>query len=243
MPVQVFRPPGSGADAGPLPILYLLHGRGGDEASWFGGRIGEAGVGIDALAADLIAQGRIPPVIIASARIDDSYGVDSSPSDDGYSHGPYERYIVDELVVVVEARESVLREPAGRFIGGYSMGGFAALHAAFRHPMLFGGVAALSPAISLDVPATREWLYPDEATRIAHDPLRLALTAPIDALPIFLGRGESDYDWIVDATDALAAELAGRGVDVSTVIVPGGHEVGTWRALAPAMLTALLGAG
>lgn len=239
MPALVFTP-ASFDPARRYPVLYLFHGRGGDETSWMDGHLGQDGVGIDAIAQRLITEGRIRPLIIVSARIDDSYGVDSQPSDEGYSHGPYEQYIVDELVPAIEARYPARPDVAGRLIGGLSMGGFAALHAAFRHPDLYGGVAGLSPAVWQGSIADRLWVYPDAAARDAHDPLELVRTAPIDGISVFLGAGDRDYSWILDATAVLAERLDARGMPVTPVIVRGMHDANTWRQLAPAMLEALI---
>jgi enterochelin esterase-like enzyme len=239
MPALVFTP-ASFDPARRYPVLYLFHGRGGDETSWMGGRLGQDGVGVDSIAQRLITEGGIPPLIIVSARIDDSYGVDSPPSDEGYAHGPYEQYIVDELVPAIEARYPARTDAAGRFIGGLSMGGFAALHAAFRHPDLFGGVAGLSPAVWQGDIEDRLWLYPDAAARDANDPLHLVRTAPIDGMRVFLGAGDRDYSWILDATAVLTERLNARGMPVTPLIVPGVHDASTWRQLAPAMLEALV---
>jgi enterochelin esterase-like enzyme len=239
MPALVFTP-ASFEPARRYPVLYLFHGRGGDETSWMGGHPGQDGVGVDGIAQRLITEDRIPPVIIVSARIDDSYGLDSPPSDEGYSHGPYEQYIVDELVPAIEARYPARTDAAGRLIGGLSMGGFAALHAAFRHPDLYGGVAGLSPAVWQGTIADRLWVYPDAAARDAHDPLQLVRTAPIDGMRIFLGAGDRDYSWILDATDVLAERLNTRGLAVTPLIDPGVHDANQWRQLAPAMLEALV---
>jgi enterochelin esterase-like enzyme len=222
------------------PVLYLFHGRGGDETTWMGGHIGQDGIGIDGIAQRMISEDRIPPLIIVSADIDDSYGVDSPPSSEGYDHGRYEQYIVDELVPAIEARYPARTDAAGRLIGGLSMGGFAALHAAFRHPDRFGGVAGLSPAVWQGTIADRLWVYPDVTARDANDPLYLVRTAPIDGRRLFLGAGDRDYPWILDATTVLAARLDARGLPVTPMIVPGFHDGNTWRQLAPAMLEALV---
>lgn len=240
MPAQVFIPAKVDPDAR-LPVLYLFHGRYGDEQGWMGGRIGRPGVGIHDIAQDLIDAGRIRPVIIVSARIDDSYGVDSPPADDGYAHGLYERYIVDELMPAIEARYPISTDPSDRAMAGLSMGGFAALHAAFRYPERFGAVGGLSPAVFLGTLSDRDFIYPDETARREHDPLRLARTAPIAHLRVFLGTGLRDYSWIVQATDALSQRLQERGIRVARTAAPGGHDVDTWRELAPGMLETLVG--
>ncbi|MCY7417199.1 MAG: esterase family protein, partial [Chloroflexi bacterium] len=179
------------------PLVVLFHGQGGDVGAWF------HGIGVDVIARDLIAQGLIPPVILVSAGIDDSMGIDSAPSEDGYDHGAYGTWTADELVPALAARYPVSTDPRDRFLAGLSMGGYAALHAVFRHPDRFRGVGALSPAITLDTHPERAWMYPDEATRDSLDPLRLAATAPLTGLRVFVGYGTPDYDWIIEGSQEL----------------------------------------
>ncbi len=240
MPAQVFLPRQPAPPDG-YPVLYLFHGRYGSERGWLGGSFGREGVGVHEIGQGLIDEGRIPPLIIVSALINDSYGVDSPPSQEGYDHGPYERYILDELIPDIEARFPISADPADRAIGGLSMGGFAALHAAFRYPERFGGVAGLSPAVFEGMLPDRQWLYPDPEARTEHDPMLLAETATIDHLRVFLGAGRSDYSWIIEATDILADRLSTRGLQVTTTDIRGGHDTPTWQRLAPLMLLALYG--
>ncbi|MDQ3493154.1 MAG: esterase family protein [Chloroflexota bacterium] len=240
MPAQVFVPRDLDS-AATHPVLYLFHGRYGSERGWMGGSFGRAGVGVHDIAQALIDEGRIPPLIIVSALINDSYGVDSPPTQEGYDHGPYERYILDDLIPTVESRFPISADPADRAIGGLSMGGFAALHAAFRYPERFGGVAGLSPAVFEGMLPDRQWLYPTAAARQEHDPLLLAESADIDHLRVFLGAGRADYLWIIQATDVLADRLGNRGVRVTATNIRGSHDTPTWQRLAPQMLLALYG--
>ncbi len=240
MPAQVFVPRQPAPPDG-YPVFYLFHGRYGSERGWMGGSFGRAGVGVHEVAQGLIDESRIPPLVIVSALINDSYGVDSPPSDEGYDHGPYERYIMDELIPDIEARLPISSDPADRTIGGLSMGGFAAFHAAFRYPERFGGVAGLSPAVFEGMLPDRRWLYPTAAARAEHDPMLLAETAAIDHMRVFLGAGRADYPWIIAATGVLAERLSARGMDVTAEDIRGAHDTPTWQRLAPAMLLALFG--
>jgi enterochelin esterase-like enzyme len=239
MAAQVFTP--EGFDRRRIyPLLVLFPGRGGDETSWMGGRIGSEGVGIDGIAASLIGDAAIEPVIIVSANIDDSYGVDSSPSSEGYDHGAYERYIVDDLLPWIQTRYPNA-DPKRRFVGGLSMGGFAALHVGLRRPDLFAGIGVLSPAIFEGTIPDRAWLFGGTGGRDGHDPLLLAQTAEVSGR-FFVGWGDRDYGWISSASAVLADRLSSRGVDSLRQVVPGGHAEGTWRALAPTLLRQLFGA-
>jgi enterochelin esterase-like enzyme len=240
MPVQAWVPPGAPDDAR-LPVVVLLHGAGGDEATWFGGTLVGGGLRADEVAAALIADGRIPPVVLVAPAIDDSYGVDSASADDRWDHGLYGTYLRDELLPALPDLLPVSDAPGETFVAGLSMGGFAALHLAFRDPASIAGVAALSPALWVEIPADRAWIQAPGGDRAGHDPLELARTAPIDGLRVFLGRGDRDDAWIVEGTDTLAARLAERGRDVGPAIVPGGHAAATWRALTAPMLAFLLG--
>lgn len=240
MPVQAWVPPGTPEDAA-LPVVVLLHGAGGDEATWFAGTLAGGGLRADEVAAALIADGRIAPVVLVAPAIDDSYGVDSSPAADRWDHGAYATYLRDELLPGVRALLPIGEDPRETFVAGLSMGGFAALQLALRDPGSVAGVAALSPALWVEIPADRAWIQAPDGDRAGHDPLELVRTAAIDGLCLFLGRGDRDDAWIVDGTDMLAARLAERGRDVGPVIVPGGHEAVTWRALTAPMLESLLG--
>jgi enterochelin esterase-like enzyme len=239
MPVEVWVPAGTDP-AARLPILYLFHGVGGNASSWFGGAGGD-GVGVAGIARDLVAAGRIRPLVIVSAGIDNSYGVDSSPADDGYDHGAYGTYLATELIPAIEARFPVSSSSADRYIGGLSMGAFAAAHRALRQPGDVAGVGLLSPAVFLDLPADRAWQYGGDPAN--NDPLRLAATADVGGWRVFVGAGADDYDWILASTPVLVQRLRAGGAAVEQRIVPGGHEVATWRALAGPMLEWLVGTG
>ena len=56
----------------------------------------------------------------------------------------YLRFIVEELKPAIDQRYATLREPAGTFIMGSSMGGMVSIYALCEYPQVFGGAAALS---------------------------------------------------------------------------------------------------
>lgn len=229
MPVEVFTP----RNEQPTALLILFHGRGGDQRQWMEGVLGD-GVHVDSLAHGLIDQHLIRPITIVSVAIDDSYGVDSAAANDGYAHGPYGTYIENELLPSV-----IERWGGGRpvYLGGLSMGGYVALRLAFEQPDHFAGVGALSPAFWVQPPADRAWMYEDGRS----NPLTLAQAGAADQLPLFLGYGTTDYDWVQRATTQLSQTLADRGREIQPTVVSGGHDTTTWRALAEPMLLGLFG--
>ena len=58
--------------------------------------------------------------------------------------GNWEDFIVRDLVAFVDGRYRTLRRPASRAIAGHSMGGYAAIKLAMKHPDVFGSVYSLS---------------------------------------------------------------------------------------------------
>ena len=235
MPIEIFSPPSIAAcPADGRTLLIVFHGRGADQTQWFGGRFG-TGARLDAVAHRLIESGELRPLVIVSAFIDASYGVDSEPRQDGYTHGPYERFILDELVPELESRLGVGGTAQTRAVAGISMGGFVALSLGLRTQM-FGHVAGVSPAIFVNPPRSRSWIYGADRSR---DPVSLALVAPLTPKSFLIGYGDRDYDWIRRGSVELSSRLRDRGANVVTQVVPGGHDSTTTRQLAEPMLRAL----
>jgi enterochelin esterase-like enzyme len=219
------------------PILILFHGRGGDATQWMSGSAFSRGVGVDEIADELITSEQIVPLTIVSAAIDDSYGVDSAAAGDGYSHGPYETYITDELLPTVVSRYD-LRRTRPLYVGGLSMGAYAALNVALDNPGRFAGVGALSPAFFVSPPSDRAWMYSANGRTSLFE---RADAGAADGLRIFLGTGTNDYSWIKESAATFTRLLQERAINVTTMTTPGGHDVNIWHALAEPMLLTLFG--
>src|SRR5208337_4850049 len=110
---------------------------------------------------------------------------------------------------------------ANRAISGISMGGYGALHLAFRHPQLFSAVSAHSAALIEKLPAflggsapqsnqpNRARIFggvfgspPDPAYWNQQSPIRLARTANLAGLKIYFDCGDQD-DYGFDAGAAV----------------------------------------
>ncbi len=104
-------------------------------------------MGVNAMATALIAEGKIRPLMIVSPEIDNGYGINTSlttQSVSGYSRGMYEDYVMKDLIPYVDHHYSTIANKSGRYVGGLSMGGFAALHDSFLHPDVFSKVGVMS---------------------------------------------------------------------------------------------------
>lgn len=146
-------PPASG-----WPVLYLLHGLGGDETDWK--RLG----GIEQTLDRMIADGAIDPLVAIMPNAASSWYVDSAAIG---GPGDYEAMIVRDLLPAAEARISGVGKPTRRVIAGLSMGGFGALRLALAHPDLFSAVASMSGAIWQNVPQAYLDMPPEQLDLIA----------------------------------------------------------------------------
>jgi len=115
----VWVPAGYDAEAGRrYPVVYFLHGAGGNESSdsaGFSGRVAEA-----------IKKGTMPPVICVFANGGMS----------GY-RGTVETMLLQELIPEVDKTWPTVAKPASRAVAGFSMGGAGATRLAVTHPAIF----------------------------------------------------------------------------------------------------------
>lgn len=114
------------------PVVYLLHGSEGNENSWddFFGKLDE-----------MIEKKEIEPLIAVVPAAGNSYWVNSK------KHGHYESAVIDDLIPHIDKKYNSITDRSGRFISGYSMGGYGALRYSMVYPDLFSGATLLSPAI------------------------------------------------------------------------------------------------
>jgi S-formylglutathione hydrolase FrmB len=129
-----------GYDTGKLryPVMYLLHGNGGDENEWVAK--GEAQKTVDRL----IADGLMPPAVIVLPSATTTWYVDRKE--------PMETAFLKDLMPEVEKKFRVINERMDRVIGGVSMGGYGALRFALKNPEMFASVALVAPAIYVPEP-------------------------------------------------------------------------------------------
>jgi S-formylglutathione hydrolase FrmB len=160
--VRVLLPAGYRADPRRrYPVLYLLHGAGGDHRAWT--RDGDA----EAITA------RAPLIVVMPDGGTDGWYTDWYEG--GRPVQPrWEAYHVDELVPWIDATYRTIAARRGRAIAGLSMGGYGALSYAARHPRTFAAAASFSGA--LEVGSSDAW-GPRDANAArwrAHLPISIA---------------------------------------------------------------------
>jgi enterochelin esterase-like enzyme len=134
MPYLVYLPDGYRTGQQRYPVLYLLHGAGGDEHAW-------AALGhIEEKADRLIAAGAIPKAIIIMPGCPACWWIDGAKD-------KAETAFWSDLVPLVDKRYRTISSRGGRLLAGLSAGGYGAIRYALRYPDRIAAVAALSPAI------------------------------------------------------------------------------------------------
>lgn len=148
--LSVYTPAGYEDSKAKYPVLYLLHGSGGDEVAWL--ELGRAVQILD----NLIAQGKAEPMIVVmpngNASEEAAPGVDSKglivPTSD-LPHrvdGLFETAFPD-IIRYVERHYRVKADASHRAIAGLSMGGFHTLYVSINYPDKFDWMGMFSSAI------------------------------------------------------------------------------------------------
>ena len=134
--MHVWTPAGYEKGKAKLPVLYLVHGGGDNDASWPG--VGAAGWILN----NLLAEGKMVPMIVVMPN-------GSIPGPDMMSEVPlFGEDMVRSIIPFVEANYRVIADRDHRAMAGLSMGGMETIETAFRHPELFNYVWVLSSSFS-----------------------------------------------------------------------------------------------
>ena len=148
--ITIYTPPGYETSGQSYPVLYLLHGTGGDEEAWITqGRTAQV---LD----NLIAQGRAVPMIVVMPNANVVQEAAPGESSLGlqkpimrlpkWMEGSFELTFPD-IIKFVESAFRVKADKANRAVTGLSMGGFHSLHLSRYYPNTFDYVGLFSAAI------------------------------------------------------------------------------------------------
>lgn len=148
--ITIYTPPGYENSKEKYPVLYLLHGMGGDEEAWIA--LGRTAQILD----NLIAQGKAKPMLVVMPN--GNVAQEAAPGESALGlvkptmqlpntmDGKYEETFMD-IVRFVESNYRVKTEKAGRAIAGLSMGGYHTLHISRYYPNTFDYIGLFSAAI------------------------------------------------------------------------------------------------
>jgi enterochelin esterase-like enzyme len=139
--MQVYTPPGYSKDK-KYPVLYLLHGIGGDETEW------QRFATPDVLLDNLIADGKTTPMIVVmpNGRAQKNDRAEGDVFRSAPAFAAFEEDLLKDLIPTIESRYSVRADREHRAVAGLSMGGGQSLNFGLKHLDTFAWVGAFSAA-------------------------------------------------------------------------------------------------
>lgn len=218
--MSIYTPSGYENGKGKYPVLYLLHGMGGDEDAWL--EIGRAAQIFD----NLIAQGRAKPMIVVmtngNAKHQSAPGASAEgmykPYFGGSMDGTFEPSF-KEIIDFIDSHYRTIRKSSSRAIAGLSMGGFHSLYLSANMPGTFDYIGLFSAAIypGKDVHSpVYENMDSKLATQFANQP-RL----------YYMAIGNNDFLYKDNAS--FRSSLDSKGYKYEYHESTGGHEWKNWR--------------
>ena len=220
--LAIYTPPGYETSKEKYPVLYLLHGAGGDEEAW--PTLGRATQILD----NLIAQDKAKPMIVVMPNGNVSQDAAPGAGSDGFykpqfmapktMDGTYEANFLD-IINFVESNYRVIADKAHRAIAGLSMGGFHSLHISRYYPNIFDYIGLFSAAI----------MAREDATGKVYSNFDETLKKQIgNGYKVYwIGIGKEDF--LYDANKEFREKLDSMGMEYSYMETGGGHIWKNWR--------------
>ena len=205
----IYLPPGYSKKK-KYPVLYLLHGIGGDEKEWLNG--GKPQLILD----NLYADGKLKPMIVVMpngrAMKDDRATGNIMAGDKVQAFAVFEKDLINDLIPFIEKKFPVMKDRESRAIAGLSMGGGQSLNFGLGNLDKFAWVGGFSSA-----PNTRrpEELVPDPE----------ALKQKLKLLWISCG----DNDNLIRFSKRMHDYLYEKNIPHIYYIEPGGHDFKVWK--------------
>ena len=221
--LNIYTPPGYITGKDKYPVLYLLHGYGGDEDEWV--VFGRTAQIMD----NLISQGKAVPmlVVMPNGHIDmeaapgeNSLGFIKPEHSSDYpaSNGSFESNF-NEIMDFVESNYRVIPDKAHRAIAGLSMGGFHAIHISriFENTFDYVGIFSSGDNVILN---DGKGIFADFGAglhRQKENGLKL----------YWVGIGKDDF--LYKQNKEFRAKLDAAGMKYTYVETDGGHIWKNWR--------------
>lgn len=201
------------------PVLYLLHGHGGDYRTW-----------LTVTKKDLPQVANKYQMIFVCPEGEKSWYWDSPVN----PKSQFETYVSKELVSYIDTKYSTVASPKGRAVTGFSMGGHGGLWLGFRHPDVFGACGSMSGGVDIR-PFPNNWnmkdqlgVYKDnQAVWNAHTVITQIDKLKADKPAIIIDCGTDDF--FLKVNESFHKELLDRKIPHDYIIRPGGHTHGYWN--------------
>ncbi len=220
--MYAYTPPGYESGQDSYPVLYLLHGGGGDEDAWT--TLGHAPTMMD----NLINQGKSLPMLVVmtngnpgqAAAFTDSPVMESPAGFEAMANMQFEKSLVSDVIPYIEGHYRVKKGRANRALTGLSMGGLQTMNTTFQNPDLFDYIGVMSMGfadlssfgIQVDV-AEREKQI--QALKKANPKL------------YWIACGKDDF--LYDSVTTMRQDLDKNSFKYTYRESPGGHTWSVWR--------------
>lgn len=205
----IYTPPGYNKK-NRYPVLYLLHGIGGDEKEWYTN--GKPQVILD----NLYADGKLQPMIVVlpngRAMKDDRATGNIMAADKVQAFATFEKDLLNDLIPFVEKKFPVYTDREHRAIAGLSMGGGQSLNFGLGNLDKFAWVGGFSSAPNTKRP---EELLPNPTDAI--NKLKL----------LWISCG--DNDGLINFSERTHQYLEQHNVPHIFYIEPGVHDFKVWK--------------
>jgi enterochelin esterase family protein len=231
--MTIYTPPGYNK-GGKYPVMYLLHGSGGDENAW--SELGRAAQILD----NLIASGKAKPMIVVmpngnpncqAAPGEWSFGMYTPGFRDGGT-GPTTPAVATipesfmDIVNYVDANYRTIKKREGRAVCGLSMGGGHTFHVSLLYPDKFDYYGLFSAGLHL-----AKGGYQDSfAEQIKANPEFAQQSAKLfGSKPKLYWMGMGNTDFLYQSTVDLRNYWDSKGYKYEYVETDGGHIWRNWR--------------
>ncbi|MCK3685724.1 alpha/beta hydrolase-fold protein [Maribellus sp. YY47] len=220
--ITVYTPPGYETSSEKYPVLYLLHGAGGDEEAWI--TLGRTAQIMD----NLIAEGKAKPMIVVMPNGNVIQDAAPGEGNKGFykpkfmvektMDGTYEAHFTD-IIKFVESNYRVKADKANRAIAGLSMGGYHSMHISRYYPNTFDYVGLFSAAL---MPRA-------DATSKVYDDIDGTLKKQMENgyKLYWIGIGKDDF--LYKANVEYRQKLDDMGMKYTYTETDGGHIWKNWR--------------
>ena len=216
--MYVYTPPGYDSGKDSYPVLYLLHGAGGDEDAWTA--LGRANLILD----NLIASGKSKPMIVvmtngnawqtSTLRNIPGQPVPTRETRAQYQ-GKFEKSLVEDVVPYIEKNYRVKADKDHRALAGLSMGGGHTITASINYPGTFGYIGVFSSGI-----------FDADADMAEMEKKFLALKNS-GVTKYWVACGKDDF--VMESNKRLLAMLDKTGFEHEYFENEGGHTWANWR--------------
>ena len=208
------------------PVLYLLHGGGGDEEAWLS--LGRAAQILD----NLIAEGKAVPMLIVmpngnsnqiQSHINDIPGQEASTlAQNNIQSDLYVTSLIKDIIPYIDSHYRTIAKKEGRAISGLSMGGGHTLRTNYLFPGYFNYICPQSTGAHPHNQKTTAYAFDEETLSNYLEGIKKA------GYKLFwLGCGDAD-PWFAEAQD-LDKLLTQHGMPHTFYVTGGGHEWKNWR--------------